>query len=360
MIIVMRLKKRADMKEVESNATKKQHQGETYYISKQPNSSGMALFLPDSNTVVMGSEQGVKAAIERGSKPPSRPDLDFVNTNQHILFIGGSKSGSVFSSGNASRFSGAAGPTQQFSKLADEHLRYACVGLTFGKGIDVQFQGNCKNAESATKLKEEMDRILKEGRTKLTEAKQNVPAQFSDLFSLGEKVLQSASTDLNGNTVSVAATIPEDVKTVFENIQQSLPLLLAGAGSFGNQNSGIRPVTGGSPLGNLPSGTTGSPDRKISPGSSPQGFGNGKTPSSGNQRNWVVEFNFSSFTGQGSQRVAARAALSGLPGVQAPTVSVISGLKKIRCFVRGSSVDTGPMKAALEKAGFEISDSKVR
>lgn len=78
------------------------------------------------------------------------------------------------------------------------------------------------------------------------------------------------------------------------------------------------------------------------------------------ERNWLVEFQRGRFTGEGRQLEAARNALRGLPGVQPASVNVVPGRNVIRCVVLAKTVDTEPMKKALEEAGFEIGEVTAR
>ena len=64
------------------------HGGETYYRIPIPGDSGpkfAGVFFPNDKTIVFGPEQDVKSAIERGSQTETRPDLDFIDLDQHFL-----------------------------------------------------------------------------------------------------------------------------------------------------------------------------------------------------------------------------------------------------------------------------------
>lgn len=341
------------MQDVESNATKKEHHANTYYISKHPNSIGLAIYIPDRKTAVVGKEQDVKAAMDRGGKADPRPELDFVDTNQHMLFIFAPKDRSAFSSSKSSPFSGSSESMTKFEDLAEDHLKFFCIGLTFHEGIDVQIQGSFTDAESAKKIKTVLDELVEDGRAKLSEAKQDAPSQLTELLSVGETILQSTSTQQNDTTLSMTVTIPDNVKSAFENLQQALPAMIAGAGSLGGMGFGSPPLTRRNQEANRSGeSSTGTPGLPF--------FRNQPEEIKNIKRVWLVEFQIGGYSGEGNMKAAARQALRTIPNVPEASVSLLPGQDKIRCVVRGNSVNTGPMKAALEQAGFKIGPTTVR
>eukprot|EP00913_Durusdinium_trenchii_P028362 g26590.t1 len=73
-----------------ANYEKADHNGNTYYRV-----GAVVLFFPDDRTAVIGSEDSVKKAIDRGPEPAKREDLDFVNASYENVAV---------STSNSSRF----------------------------------------------------------------------------------------------------------------------------------------------------------------------------------------------------------------------------------------------------------------
>jgi hypothetical protein len=82
------------------------------------------------------------------------------------------------------------------------------------------------------------------------------------------------------------------------------------------------------------------------------------TPSSGPA--YLVTFEMQGFQGSGDAASAARQALAGQRGVEPSSIVVDEAGGTIQVQVAGAGVNTGPYKAALQQAGFQIGSTSLR
>lgn len=370
-IIVIRSKNRIDTSEARHFGDKKRYKKKTYYVGKHGSVAGLAFFFPDSRTMVIGTHASLYAAIDRGDRTVSRPELNYVDSSRHALFIYTPKDQSVF---DVPENQWNTEPLQRFTNVVENHLQSVCVGVSFLEDIHVQIQGNCSDSGSAAELRNGMDQILREMSVQLEQARHNLPDLLAPMATQGEAVLQSATVTLDEKTVSLTATIPANSISAFSNFQQTLPMLMAmqAEGDDGNfapdqaeipeQNERGRPDDRAGKTTDEPNENSLAQD--ADPSEKAEKSSSEPEPDDSNPGNmklfWLVEFELGQYSGEGTQLSAARQVLRQFSEVPPPSINIIPGLNIIRCIVRGNKPITKSMKTALQASGFEIGEVSVR
>jgi hypothetical protein len=247
------------------------HRGETYYRIPSPGKSGAGFggaFFPNDKTIVLGSEKDLKSAIERGSTVKVRPELDFIDLDQHVLFAFVPKDRSAFAKRDPMPLHNASEAQQKLQEAMNKSLHGFSFGLTLTDGIDFQLQMDCTDSDRAgqinTHLKEVLDESLAEGRRKIAETKkqfagrkQATPPVWLELLEVAEAVIDSVRSEQSSTMVVVKAAVPASAGSTLAKIPQAitnaLPRGLFGAPAAGSKFTTTRnqrpysPGTGATP-----------------------------------------------------------------------------------------------------------------
>ena len=168
-----------------------------------------AAWFPNSTTVVVGPENAVKAAIDRGAKSARHPGFDFVDPSQHILFVHAPRNLAPVEQRKASPAApGTPAVAQKLTESLDLHGDAVWVGVKFGEGVDVQVQVKCPGDDAAGKMKVSLEESLKAAKDQFTMMKVILPPAFTDL---GDKFLASITTTQTGAIVQMTGSIPSTV-----------------------------------------------------------------------------------------------------------------------------------------------------
>jgi predicted Zn finger-like uncharacterized protein len=215
------------------------HDGETYYRIPNSKAGGpefLAAFFPDDTTIVFGPEKDVKRAIERGSTAQPRPDLDFIDLDQHFLLAMVPKDLSAFAKQNSISRRNSSQSQQKLQQTMKEAVQGFSFGLTLTEGIDFQFQFDCMDSTRAGQFKTDLqvvlDESLAEGRQRMAEAKTALqqladtePASspvWGELIELAETVIDSIEADQQSTTVVVTAAVPGSAGSTLGKIPQAI------------------------------------------------------------------------------------------------------------------------------------------
>lgn len=227
-----------------------EHQGSKYY--RDEHNKKKAAFFPKSTMMVMGEEDDVKAAIERGAKTTRRPDLDFIDNSRQVLIAIVPKDSAVFDQ------SPPAAPGMPISLNAMNDvirgkLKGFCLGVSAGEGLDLAAMTNCTTPEASKEIAAEIDKAIGEAKSKFAEQKGALPPQFAELINLADAVLNSVKTESSGSSMQMTAAIPGSAKSTLEQLPGMMMMGMMGGG--GGAEGGANPLSalGGGAGSNNPS-----------------------------------------------------------------------------------------------------------
>ncbi len=186
-----------------------EHLGQTYFIGSknlEKNEPGQAVYLPGPGTIVVASVEAVKRVIERGKTGLTGAPLDFVDAKQQLIVAVVAQDRDALLA-QAPPEEAIPPSAAEFQLSLKNHLHAVALGLTFGKGLDVQVALGCDDAPGAEK----------------------VMAQLQPLLDQGEAMFESAKGEMNPLVVGLVAPIVEntklrsDTKTASVTLTASLP-----------------------------------------------------------------------------------------------------------------------------------------
>ena len=213
------------------------HAGETYYRIPNPGEGGpksAGVFFPNEKTIVFGPEEDVKSAIERGSQTEARPDMDFIDLDQHFLIALVPKDLSAFAEQSPMSRDDASEAEKKLDEALQEALKGFSFGLTLTDGIDFQLQFDCLDSDRAGQIKTHLDVVLdetfKEGRQILAETKKELAADtkqatspvWRELVELAETMIDSVQAEQSSTTVVVRAAVPGSAGSTLAKIPQAI------------------------------------------------------------------------------------------------------------------------------------------
>ena len=194
---------------------KAEHNGTEYL---KPRSIGQpCLYRPTSTTWVFAEEDDIKGVIDRGDKEERRKDMDFVDGSHDLLFVLVPKQ--VQSKGSVT----ASSIDQRLQQSFDANVKSAYFGFSFGSGVDMEMTTVCYGSDKAESMKAELDKTLSEMKSDLAEAKANAPAQFAELMSIADQIVNDISVSQSGTEVNIAGTIPGSIKDEIKKQMDQAP-----------------------------------------------------------------------------------------------------------------------------------------
>lgn len=238
-LVVVRSSKAFDVAKFESASPANkaaEHEGTTYYTTRgiMPG-VGNAAFLPDSKTLVMGTETEVKAAIERGSSEERRAGFDFVDPEAHVLFAMVPKDPSMFNNDSSG--------TPAFLKsltegAADSKMVGMALGVTLASNIDIHATMTHGDAGDGKVTFDSAEKMTEQLRSKWGENNEQFAVQFPKTSESIQKTIDSVSVKQDAENVVVSATVPASVTSVGEELQGFLPMMMMGGNPFAGASSG--------------------------------------------------------------------------------------------------------------------------
>jgi hypothetical protein len=223
MIGVMRLKKDvtpADLGD-DADSRKKDHGGKTYYTAP----GNQAVYLADARTMIIGEEDQVKLAIDRGPDEPRVSRIDFVNPRHQVVFIiAPPKLLDADSRAEIEPSAGAGAVQQQIEQSFNEKTKAFSFGLSLTSNIEMELQMQCFSSSDAESLKTELDTALADMKTKFEASTGAVPPQFADFVAIGKEAIDSLNADQSGDEITVAAMIPGRITTAVQDAITNNPM----------------------------------------------------------------------------------------------------------------------------------------
>lgn len=199
-----------------------EHAGRSYVRIQAPSAGSsprtLAVFSPNSSTVVFGSEDQVRAALDRleqGTPPPRRTELDFVNSEHHLLIVLLSKAAAEAGSA-AEGESGRPLPAsfREFVETIDRMPDRASLGLTFA-GDEITIEALCRfdNASRRAAFAARIEEIRATAGEQLAAEQARDRSGVSrrwELASAGKQTLEAMRVDSDADAVTVSTVVPCD------------------------------------------------------------------------------------------------------------------------------------------------------
>lgn len=223
-IAVVRKKSAWNKKVIQSQAKESTHNSTKYYVFKTGDAAG---YFSDDKTLVLGTEDSLKKAIERGKGDAKQSQFDFVDFGQHIVIAGVLKDKSALQ--QAGNMLGAPGMPTSAKQLVDamQKIEGGSLGISIDSGVDIQVQGSFSDSGAAGDLKSAIDDLMSEGRKKMEEAvdKQSeqmdrMPPEFAERMreqmELARETMDGISISRSGSTVSISLSLPDKLTEKME------------------------------------------------------------------------------------------------------------------------------------------------
>jgi hypothetical protein len=222
MIGVVRLKKDVTEADLGDDAVsrKQEYNGKTYYTSP----GNQAMYLADPRTMIVGAEEEVKKAIDRGPAEPRVKRIDFANvSHQLVIVMAPPKLLDAEARAKVQPTSGTASQ-QKLGKALDQNSKAFCFGLSLKTNIEMEVQLQCFGSEEAEALKTELDTMLAEVKNQFTSSTGQLPPQMADFVAIGKETIDSLSTTKSGDEIILAARVPGRITTVVQDAIASNPM----------------------------------------------------------------------------------------------------------------------------------------
>ncbi|MFN0056083.1 MAG: DUF1559 domain-containing protein [Planctomycetales bacterium] len=214
------------------------HQAATYYKMAEGGADSMVIWSPDSTTLVLSDETGIKQAIEAGASPPHRPEFDFVDGSWQIIAAVVPKDPTIFAP------TGPAGlgmvSTVPFGGIllfggyqpnANGGVAGMSLGMTASDGVEWGVALNCTSNETANELSRAMTAGMKELNSLIlkTQVKAEVSAakdailmkdqkfttspQLAEMEKLSKALFDSIESKASGSVFRVTGEFPSAINS---------------------------------------------------------------------------------------------------------------------------------------------------
>ena len=236
---------RSDLGEIKSTAS---HNGQEILEVPNPQSPDQTVmaWLADSRTVVGGSMEALKAAIDQGSTEKRFERFDFVQ-------LGTSQVTVAIAPANMSALQQAAGP---MGAMLPPGLEAASLQIAVTDALKVDAKLVCSSSDSAAALHNQVSAAIENGKAELDGQIKANPLSGMMLLPV-QKIVQRVEASLSGSDVLVKADATNQELTTLSNnpiIQGGLAQLRAGAGGGMSPGGGPPPGFGPPPKDDVPFG----------------------------------------------------------------------------------------------------------
>jgi hypothetical protein len=167
-------------------------------VDESPDQGPLAVYTPNGTTIILGTEEYVKAAIDGivdGIPPPRREELDFVNPDQHLLLVALGSAGSEPEGGDNS-LQRYPGPFRELVATMDRMPDAYALGLTFEEE-NVRIEALCRfgDAAAATVFERRMRETAAAARDQISTRQASEPGKAADSGSGSAWQLHAAADD---------------------------------------------------------------------------------------------------------------------------------------------------------------------
>lgn len=221
MIGVLRLKKDITPADLGSDAEsrKQDHNGNEYYTAPD----NQAVYLADSRTVIVGHEEQVKLAIDRGPVEPRVSRIDFIDPQHQVVVVVAPPKLLNTDSQSQQSVAGTS-PQQKLQQSLNQNTKAVCFGLSLTSNVDMDVQFQCVNASDAETLKADLDAALDDLRTQFESSVGQAPPQFAEFTAIGQEAIASLNARNSGDEVTVSVMVPGRITTAVQDAIANNPI----------------------------------------------------------------------------------------------------------------------------------------
>lgn len=218
------------------------HGGETYY--KTAFLANMAIWQASSKVVVVGSEDAIKAAIDKGTGA-SLSRYNFVDGGRDIVLairpdddnLGKFRDQDEDVLAQLEAIPGVPDSVKRVAKDLKEGMVGMAVGINVDSDVHILLQMQMDEATRAESVQADLESFVEWGRDSLEQFRSQMPAEMADI---AQAVLDGIEVDRSSTAVSLATTVPGNMQDRLRNLDPSDFIGLGGGG-----NTFPRPNPGG-------------------------------------------------------------------------------------------------------------------
>ena len=179
-------------------------------------SGGKLSCMPDSRTMLIGSDRSVKAAIDGNGKEFTHSKFQFARGSGNVVIAALRTSSPSSSLSKKSSFPTTSFPpgspfdaSRKVGELLDQHTRGGYLVVNVGTRVDFSGGVLCNDDAGAASLDQELKTVLDNGRKQIESLKSiaAVSAMSVPLISVMDSLVVSRS----GSTVSVSGTVEQSL-----------------------------------------------------------------------------------------------------------------------------------------------------
>jgi hypothetical protein len=202
----------------------------------------------DARTLVIGSEDSLKAALDRGPGNASHPNFSFVPGQSHIAIAFASPMMAVMS-GSMPVDESAPPFVQDLTNAIRGKIAGSGLAMTAGSDLTVASVMSLTDADAASTAAQALQSAAAQGQQMFPAVRANIPAP---LQPIADQVVASLKASSEGTHASISATIPAALVTTLQQNPDILgQLMMMGGGGFG-AGPGLPPEQPGSGNGGFP------------------------------------------------------------------------------------------------------------
>lgn len=207
------------------------HDGESYHrlnFRRGEGSQWIAIYFPNDETMVMGTEEDVKSAIARGDTAQDRPDLDFVDVRPHLVAVAGEQNAP------ADLWPDPTGDQWlELEKAIRNLTKRLGVGVTVTDVVVFQMQFACADSAAADELRSQFDTAFPEQIAKSRQMIAQTKKKFEDLIASGrdgqvfvesldllDAIFTTAQWEKSGHIVIARASTPSSAGSTLAKFAQ--------------------------------------------------------------------------------------------------------------------------------------------
>ncbi|MBC8290087.1 MAG: DUF1559 domain-containing protein, partial [Planctomycetes bacterium] len=203
-LAVVRVSKAMDENDLQKTAQRMEHNGKEYYKMMAGDQS---MYMPDSKTLLVGTESMLTAAMDRGEAEPRVEWMDFADSGHQFLLVAKVPANSGM-------------PAQDEIGSTLQQAKAAYLAIDLGSDIEISGGVNCAADADATLLKTKLDEALAKLKTDMETKLGQVPPQFASLVDIGKSTVNSVSGSVSGSVLTVSVEIPGTIGPEIEKLTQ--------------------------------------------------------------------------------------------------------------------------------------------
>jgi predicted Zn finger-like uncharacterized protein len=201
-------------------------------------------WLPDAQTLIVGSPKEVAAAMEKGETVTQRKELTSIDPTPQFLAAAVVRR---LTPEELKKFDSIGmelpGAVVMVTKANEQHgLQMASVGLTIKGGFDVKLKMLCNSIDAGSKMRFVVEPFIGQAKTMFEPIKKTAPPLIAEL---GEMLLTNLKLGQDNELVEVSTGIPDSEQQKLEQLP-AIVMLMAMSGGLSNFGSGPK---SGAPFG---------------------------------------------------------------------------------------------------------------